>query len=89
MTAHPHDPCGRTWICLCDHKGRIILTDHFPPVIGSASLDRGLSEWHPVGCSDSSDSSDLSDLSDPSATGTPNLSQYLLSTLNITIFVGR
>ena len=25
----------------------------------------------------------------PSATGTPNLSQYLLSTLNITIFVGR
>ena len=45
------DPCGRTWMGECDHKGRGFWDSRYPPVIGSASLDRGLSEWHPVGCS--------------------------------------
>ena len=40
-----------------------------PPVIGSASLDRGLAEWHPVGCAIAA--SDLSDSSNLSGIGTP------------------
>ena len=43
------DPCGRTSLCRCDHKGRWIWGNRNPPVFGSASLDRGLAEWHPSG----------------------------------------
>ena len=44
------DPCGRTSRYECDRKGRRVWGAWFPPVFGSASLDWGLSEWHPVGC---------------------------------------
>ena len=47
----PIDPCGRTYPSKCDHKGRMVVYTSFPPVFGSTSLDRGLSEWHPSGCS--------------------------------------
>ena len=38
------DPCGRTLICWCDHKGRKEGALMSPPV-----FDRGLAEWHPSG----------------------------------------
>ena len=31
-------------------QGSIDFRGTFPPVFGSTSLDRGLSEWHPEGC---------------------------------------
>ena len=69
------DPCGRTWIGLCDHKGRRFLTTQHPLVFGSTSLDQGLAEWHPIGCSMSSDLSDLSDPSDKAPCPLLNLSR--------------
>ena len=46
----PDASCGRTSRYECDRKGRMVWGAKDPPVFGSASLDWGLAEWHPVGC---------------------------------------